>query len=111
MRILDKNTFCPDCGTGMCYVKKFRDGHTNYFCGCRQSIWQEEYYETPCTNKSCALKDAELTRLREAVEELFLSRKEYADKAAGAQYGAVWARYMNAFCVLERELRRRAKEG
>ena len=68
MRILDKNTFCPDCGTGMCYVKKFRDGHTNYFCGCRQSIWQEEYYETPCTNKSCAEKDAELTRLREAVE-------------------------------------------
>ena len=69
MRILDKNTFCPDCGTGMCYVKKFRDGHTNYFCGCRQSIWQEEYYETPCTNKSCAEKDAELTRLREAVIE------------------------------------------
>jgi len=51
---------------------------------------------------------AERDALREAVEELFLSRKEYADKAAGAQYGAVWARYMNAFCVLERELRRRA---
>ena len=73
--------------------------------------YEEVKGEREALRARCAVLEKvaeEIKRLREAVEELFLSRKEYADKAAGAQYGAVWARYMNAFCVLERELRRRA---
>src|SRR3990167_9963396 len=61
MRILDKNTPCPECGTGMCYVKQFFDGRKTYFCVCRRSVWQNEYYETPCP--SCAANDARLAEV------------------------------------------------
>jgi hypothetical protein len=91
MRLLDKNTPCPECGTGMCYVKQFHDGHTNYYCGCRRSVWEEEYYETPCP--SCAEKDE---RIRELEEKLY---KDHNNNFEGHE------------CVCEDCERRRKSDG
>ena len=40
----------------------------------------------------------------EAAKELENAREDYAKKAAGPQYGEVWARYMNAFTQLRAAL-------
>ena len=61
----------------------------------------------------CALRNKakELIAVVEAAKELATSNEEYGKKAAGAQYGAVWARYMNAWTVLRAALDALRGEG
>lgn len=77
IRVLDENTLCPDCGTGMAFYKQFRTGQINYFCACRNTMWENKCPATPCP--SCA-------RLREKMKDreglskvILLAADDFAD--------------------------------